>query len=218
MLHTPKKKKPALALTAKRLERLKTPGRYRDGGLPGLYLQVTSPSQDAESEEWFDALEAIDEGGDPEPLIGCLLSVSAIPHAVRPYLIAFLRDHLGAKGGRPYQPIYELSDKELNLRAAVEEYRGLAQSMSDERAAAKQVAKQRNIPLADLRRAGVNPEGKVTLPWLKAKQRRRRARGEEVHAPGRHDTMSDWLDELPEEPPPHKRTKSTSASNEKKKK
>jgi hypothetical protein len=38
------KKKPALALTAKRLERLKTPGRYRDGGQRGLYLQVTSPS------------------------------------------------------------------------------------------------------------------------------------------------------------------------------
>jgi integrase len=40
----PKKKKPALALTAKRLERLKTPGRYRDGGQRGLYLQVTSAS------------------------------------------------------------------------------------------------------------------------------------------------------------------------------
>jgi integrase len=43
MVHTPKKKT-ALALTAKRLERLKTAGRYRDGGQRGLYLQVTSPS------------------------------------------------------------------------------------------------------------------------------------------------------------------------------
>jgi integrase len=39
-----KKRKPTQALTAKRLERLKTPGRYRDGGQRGLYLQVTSPS------------------------------------------------------------------------------------------------------------------------------------------------------------------------------
>jgi integrase len=39
-----KKRKPTQALTAKRLERLRTPGRYRDGGQRGLYLQVTSPS------------------------------------------------------------------------------------------------------------------------------------------------------------------------------
>jgi integrase len=38
------KKKPTLALTAKRLERLQTPGRYRDGGQRGLYLQVASAS------------------------------------------------------------------------------------------------------------------------------------------------------------------------------